>query len=51
MEIYKRGGAAWTVDKAGHIGWKWMVEPIPDTPRAKPVIVPSSQTKVRIEQL
>jgi hypothetical protein len=39
------------VDKAGHIGWKWMVDPISDTPPKKPVIVPSSQTKVRIEQL
>ena len=27
MEIYKRGGAAWTVDRSGHVGWKWMVEP------------------------
>ena len=51
MEIYKRGGAAWTVDRGGHIGWKWMVEPIPDTPSKKPVIVPSSQTNVRTERL
>jgi len=51
MEIWKRGGAAWTSDKNGHSGWKWMVEPIPDTPRAKPAIVPLSQTKVRTEQL
>jgi hypothetical protein len=51
MEIWKRGGAAWTYDKTGHLGWKWMVEPIPDAPRAKPVTVPSSQTKVRIEKL
>jgi hypothetical protein len=52
MEIYKRGGAAWTVDKSGHIGWKWMVEPIPDTPSpANRVVVPSSQTNVRTEQL
>ena len=51
MEIWKRGGAAWTFDKNGHWSWKWMVEPIPDTPRAKPVIVPSSQTKVHTEQL
>ena len=29
MEIWKRGGAAWTFDKNGHPGWKWMVEPIP----------------------
>ena len=51
MEIYKRGGAAWTYDKTGHLGWKWMVDPIPDAPRAKPVIAPSTHTKVRIEKL
>jgi hypothetical protein len=51
MEIWKRGGAAWTYDKNGHLGWKWMVEPIPDAPRAKPVIVPSTQVNVRTEQL
>jgi hypothetical protein len=51
MEIWKRGGAAWTTDKNGHFGWKWMVEPIPDTPRAKPVIAPSSKTNIRTEQL
>jgi len=51
MEIYKRGGAAWTFDKNGRWGWKWMVEPIPDTPAAKRAIVPSSQTNVRTERL
>ena len=51
MEIWKRGGAAWTVDKNGHSGWQWIVEPISDTPHVKPHIVPSSQTKVRIEKL
>ena len=51
MEIYKRGGAAWTVDRAGHIGWKWMVEPAPDTPRQKRVITPPSAVKVHSEQL
>ena len=51
MEIYKRGGAAWTVDQNGHVGWKWLVEPISDTPRAKRVIVPPSQTDVRTERL
>lgn len=41
MEIWKRGGAAWTVDQNGHIGWKWMVEPIPDTPSpAKRAVAP-----------
>jgi len=51
-EIWKRGGGAWTMDmKNGHTGWKWMVEPIPDTPPKKPVVVPSAQTKIRTEQL
>jgi hypothetical protein len=51
-EIWKRGGGAFTMDmKSGHTGWKWMVEPIPDTPPKKPVTVPSSQTKVSTEQL
>jgi gas vesicle protein len=51
MEIWKRGGAAWTVDKNGHSGWKWMVDPISDTPRKKPVIAPSTHVNVRTEQL
>ena len=51
MEIWKRGGAAWTVDKNGHSGWKWMVEPIPDTPSQKRVIAPSSPTNIRTERL
>ena len=39
MEIYKRGGAEWTMDmKSGHTGWKWMVEPIPDDPPQKKVV-------------
>src|SRR5437764_7459306 len=50
-EIWKRGGAAFTSDKNGHAGWKWTVDPIPDTPRQKPAIVPLSQTQVRTEQL
>ena len=51
MEIFKRGGAAWTVDKNGHFGWKWMVEPTADTPRENRVTVPASDVKVRTEQL
>jgi hypothetical protein len=51
MEIWKRGGAAWTVDRNGHSGWKWMVDPISDTPIQKRVIMPPSQVKVRTEQL
>jgi hypothetical protein len=51
MEIWKRGGAAWTFDKDGNISWKWMVEPIPDTPRQKPVTTPSSRVNLRSERL
>jgi hypothetical protein len=51
MEIWKRGGAAWTFDKKGHLSWMWTVEPISDSPREKPHTVPSSQTNIRSEQL
>jgi hypothetical protein len=52
MEIYKRGGGAWTMDmKTGHTGWKWMVDPIPDTPTKKPVIAPPSAVKIKSERL
>jgi hypothetical protein len=52
-EIWKRGGGAWTMDmKSGRTGWKWMVEPIPDTPSKKPVITaPPSAVKVKSEVL
>ena len=51
MEIWKRGGGAWISDKSGHRSWMWTVQPIPDTPRKKPAIIPSSQTNVRSEHL
>jgi len=52
MEIYKRGGGAWTMDmKSGHTGWKWMLGPIPDDPPQKKVVVPPSAVKVRSEKL
>jgi hypothetical protein len=51
MEIWKRGGAAWTVDKNGHFSWAWTVEPIPDTRPAKRVIAPLSDVNVHSEQL
>ena len=54
MEIWDRGGGAWTMDKNGHFGWKWTVDPTSDVPRLKPekaVIVPSSETKVPSESL
>ena len=51
MEIWNRGGAALTFDKNGRWDWKWMVEPIADTPRQKQVITPPSAVKVHSEQL
>jgi gas vesicle protein len=51
IEIWKRGGGAWTSDKSGHLSWMWTVKPIPDTPSKKRVIIPSSQPSVRVERL
>jgi hypothetical protein len=51
MEIWKRGGAAWNVDKNGRLSWMSTVEPNSETHREKRVIVPSSQTNARSEQL
>ena len=51
MEIYNRGGGAWTMDKNGHFGWKWMVEPKTDIPSQKRVAAPASDANIRTEQL
>ena len=51
MEIWKRGGAALTVDKNGHFGWTWTVGPIADIPRKKRAVIPSSQTNIHNESL
>lgn len=52
MEIFKRGGGAYTMDmKTGHTGWKWMVEPIPDDPPQKKAVAPPSAVKIRSEKL
>ena len=52
MEIYKRGGAAWTVDKNGHTGWRWMVDPIRDAPSpTKRAVAPPSAVKIRSERM
>ena len=50
MEIWKRGAAAWTFDKNGNYGWKWLVEPTSDTPVQKRVAPPSA-VKVKSEHL
>jgi len=52
MEIWNRGGAAWTMDmKSGHMDWKWLVEPKDATSRQKRVTLPSSEIDVRTERL
>jgi hypothetical protein len=51
MEIWKRGGGAWTFDKNGHISWMWTVEPNPEIRPAKRVIVPSFHVNVHSEKL
>ena len=51
MEIWERGGAAWTFDKNGRLSWTWTVEPIPETRPAKRIIGPSSNVKIRGERL
>jgi hypothetical protein len=52
MEIWNRGGAAWTYDmKSGHMGWKWLVEPKADAPRQKRVTIPALEVNARNERL
>jgi hypothetical protein len=51
MEIWKRGGGAWTFDKNGHLSWTWTVDPVSDAPRQKRAIVPTSQRNIRSDQL
>lgn len=51
LEIFNRGGAAFTVDKDGHRGWMWLVQPKSDTLQQKGVTAPPSAVKVRTEQL
>jgi hypothetical protein len=51
MEIWKRGGAAWTFDRNGHLSWRWMVKPVSDVHPKEAVIAPSSQVNARTERL
>jgi hypothetical protein len=44
IEIVKRGGGTWYVDKNGHMGWMWTVQPISYREHSAPrIIVPRSQ--------
>src|SRR5215472_8320584 len=47
LEIFNRGGAAFTVDKNGHRGWMWLVAPKTDVPHQKQITAPPSTVKVR----
>jgi hypothetical protein len=40
VEIVKRGGAAWYVDKNGNFGWMWTVQPISDRGQSGPHFLP-----------
>ena len=51
MEIWKRGGAAWTFDKNGHLSWTWLVEPASNPRQQKRVIVPSRHENLTVERL
>ena len=51
VEITKRGGGGWYLDKNGRLGWMWTVEPSPTTPRPKRVIAPSPQANSPSERL
>src|SRR5207302_2778539 len=51
MEIWKRGGGAWTFERYGNAGWIWTVKPMPDAPRKKRVVVPAREKNVLLEQL
>ena len=51
MEIWKRGGAAWTFDKDGNISWMWTVKPMPDAPQKKRVMVPAREGNISLERM
>ena len=40
VEITKRGGGDWYIDKEGKLGWKWMVQPISERVRPAPHSLP-----------
>jgi hypothetical protein len=45
VEIVKRGGGTWYVDKSGKLGWMWTVQVLPKRARPASVIVPPSRPK------
>jgi hypothetical protein len=55
MEIWNRGGAAWCVDRNGHLNWKWMTDwlgvPKAVPSRQKRVTAPVNEVSLHTEQL
>ena len=51
MEIWKRGGGAWSFDINGNISWMWTVKPVPDAPPKKRATVPAREGNVILERL
>jgi hypothetical protein len=43
VEIVKRGGGIWYVDKSGKLGWMWTAELLPKRTRPVKIIVPQSR--------
>jgi hypothetical protein len=44
VEVTRRGGGAWSIDKNGNFGWRWIVEPIVE--RGHPVLIVPPPKKV-----
>jgi hypothetical protein len=43
MEIWKRGGGIWLVDRNGHISWQWKPQPIAVQSHSAPRTIPRPQ--------
>jgi len=39
VEVTRRGGGAWSIDKNGNFGWRWIVQPISE-PKHSAIVVP-----------
>jgi len=45
VEIVKRGGGTWSLDKNDKLRWMWTVQPLPERTRPAIIIVPPSRSK------
>ena len=43
MEIWKRGGAMWLIDRNGHLSWQWKGQPIAVRSHSVPRTIPQPQ--------